>query len=72
MTTGRVHSTQLTLTGMTLSVCLGPHQELPRHGRACRNSIGSVQDFSCIDLWVNVGDFSGISPACLSLGAVAS
>ena len=53
-------------------VSLGPHPELPHHGRACRNPISSVQDFSCIDLWVNVGDFSGISPACLSLGTVAS
>ena len=27
-----------------------------------------MQDFSCIDLWVDVGDLSGIPPAYLSLG----
>ena len=37
-----------------------------------RYSIGLMQDFSCIDLWVDVGDLSGIPPAHLSLDAVAS
>ena len=34
--------------------------------------MNSLQDFSFIDLWANVGDLSGVSPACLSPGAVAS
>ena len=62
---------QWTLTGMT-PVCPGPHPELPQHGRAGRYPISSMQDFSCIDLWVDVRDFSGIPPAYLSLDAVAS
>ena len=52
----------VTLTGMTPSGAV----------LALNRNFHSVQDFSCIDLWVNVGDFSGISPACLSPGAVAS
>ena len=30
------------------------------------------QDFSCVDLWVDVGDLSGIPPADLSLVTVVS
>ena len=33
---------------------------------------GIPSDFSCIDLWVDVGDLSGIPPAHLSLDAVAA
>ena len=50
----------------------GPHPELPRHGRAGRYTIGSMEDFSCINLWFDVGDLSGILPAYLSLAEVAS
>ena len=55
-----------TLTGMIFPVCPGPHPELPQHGRASGCTISSMQDFSCIDLWVDVGDLSCIPPAHLS------
>ena len=53
-------------------VCPGPHPELPQHGRAGGCTISLMQDFSCIDLWVDVGDLSGIPPAYLSPDAVTS
>ena len=56
---------QWTLTGMTLSGLSWPSS---RTSTAWK----SWQDFSCIDLWVDAGDFSGIPPAHLSLNAVAS
>ena len=67
-----VPSTLWMSPGMTLSRQSWPSPELPRHGRAGRYTIGLMQDFSCIDLWFDVGDLSGISPAYLSFTAVAS
>ena len=53
-----------------VSPCL--HPELPQHGRVGGCTIGSMQDFSCIDRWVDVGDLSSIPLAYLSPNAVAS
>ena len=72
MTTVPVPLIWWTLTGMTLSGLSWPSLELSQHGRAGRDTISLVQDFSCIDLWFNVGDLSGISLAHLSLDAIAA
>ena len=58
-----------TFESVDIPGCLGPHQGFSRHGRACRCAISSLQDFSCLGLWLNVGGFSGIYPACFSLVA---
>ena len=56
-----------TLTGITLSGL-----SWPSSGTSIACTISLMQDFSCIDLWVDVGDLSGIPPAYLSLATVAS
>ena len=65
MMTGLVPSTRLTLTGMTLSGQSWPSSETSTPWK-------SLQVSHQLDLWVDVRDFSGIPPACLSLGVVAS
>ena len=61
-----------TSTGMALSGQSWPSSGTSTAWKSRGCSCSSMQDFSGIDLWVNVGVFSGISPAYLSLGAVAS